>query len=138
MTLLPQSTILYQGNIARPGSASYLNSYCRCLLDWSHYRKQQAERTLAAASLRFDKMQRGWSFRHLWNPFATMVGNLFTRPNNYAEVAEESARSCLAGLSRIGEPAAPKLAPIPETDEPSVSVPDHQPQLPLLTAGNLR
>jgi hypothetical protein len=137
VSLLPQVTTHFLGNDYSPESTSFLNSCCRCLLDWSHYRKQQAETALALASLRLNEMQTGWSFRHLWNPIVTTVGNLFTRPDSNAQIAEESARSCLAGLSRLVVTAEPKVAPKPDTDGAIGSVPDLEPQPPLLSMVNL-
>jgi hypothetical protein len=152
-------TLLYQVSALFPGSnyggeyTSYLNSCYRCLLDWTHYQTQQAQRGLATASLQFDKMRRGrsslhlrnslvstvgnlltrsrdWSFRHLRTPHVTPVGSLFSRPNPNEVIAEESAQSCLAGLSRLA------ATDEPHTDKTIFRVPDVDPQPLLLSAGN--
>ena len=159
MSLLHQISTLFLGNNHSPEYTSYLNSCYRCLLEWTHYQTQQAQSTLATASLRFDKMRRGrrslhlrnslvstvgnlftrsrdWSFRHLRTPLVTAVGSLFRHLNN-AEIAEESAQFCLAGLSRFAATDAPNVALKPHTDRAIFRVLDLKPQLLLLSAGNL-
>jgi hypothetical protein len=159
VSLLHQISTLFLGNNHSPEYTSYLNSCYRCLLEWTHYQTQQAQSTLATASLRFDKMRRGrrslhlrnslvstvgnlftrsrdWSFRHLRTPLVTAVGSLFRHLNN-AEIAEESAQFCLAGLSRFAATDAPNVALKPHTDRAIFRVLDLKPQLLLLSAGNL-
>lgn len=146
---------LFLGNSYSPECTSYFNSYCRSLLDWSHYRNQQAVSALTLASLRIDEVPRGWSFPHRLNsplrtlgnhfirlrgwcllrlgkPFSTPVGNPFNRPDKRAQVAEESAQSCLLGLARSVVTTIPKVAPKPDYDEAIVSVLDLEPQPHLL------
>jgi hypothetical protein len=160
MSVLHQVSALFPGNNYGGEYTSYLNSCYRCLLDWTHYQTQQAQSALATASLRFDKLRRGrsslhlrsalvctvgslftrsrdWSFRHLRTPLVTAVGSLLSRLNINAEIAEESAQFCLAGLSRFAATDAPKVEPEPNTDKAIFKAPDLEPRPHLLSAGKL-
>jgi hypothetical protein len=104
------------GNDYSPEYIPYLNSYWRRLLDWSHYQSQKVESALALASARLNEMHWDWSFLHRWKPLAMAVAGLFTNRYKYAKIAEESARSCLVGLSRSVVTAEPKVFVKPLSD----------------------
>lgn len=143
-----------------PENTSYANSYFRCLLDWSHYRSQHTVSTLALDSQCFAGMPksrsllercasltiqggdffsrvRNWNFLHRCMSLVPTVRNFFHQPDHYAEIAEESAQSCLAGLSRASVTADPIAAFKPLTDAEILKMFELKPQPLLLTAGDL-
>jgi hypothetical protein len=160
VTFLFQARTLFLGNNCNPEYTSYLNSYGRCLLDWSHYQNQRAMSALAQASRRLDEMQGGWNFRglwnslvtnlrklltgsedwgfrHLWNALVSTIKSRLTRPNYHAQIAEESARLCLAGMSRFAVTSTLDGSPTDEAIAGYERIFDLKPQPLLLPAGNL-
>jgi hypothetical protein len=143
-----------------PENTSYANSYFRCLLDWSHYRSQHTVGALALDSQCFDgtpkwrsllerctsltihggdlfNRVRNWSFLHRWMSVVPTVRNFFHQPDHYAEIAEESAQSCLAGLSRISVTSDRKGTPQPLAETDIFKILGLKPEPLLLTSGNL-
>jgi len=148
------------GNNSSPGYASYANSYFRCLLDWSHYRNQHTAKAHALDSGGIEESSRGrslfqrchslanigkglfnrfehWSSLRQWKILVPAVRNMFTRPNLSAEIAEQSAQTCLAGLSRISVTADPKAALKPLADTDIFKMFELKPEPLLLTSGNV-
>ncbi len=97
-------------NVHSAEYTSRLNTYYRCLLNWSHYQSPQRERALALASIRLEEMEKGWSFLHPWDSLANTVENLFSRPKAKAQAPVAPERSCLAGLARAVVAAPPQVA----------------------------
>jgi hypothetical protein len=142
-----------------PEDASYANSFCRCLLDWAHYRSQQTVSALALDGHRFGHRPKGRSlierchslvihggdlFNSLrdssfarWKALVPAVLNVLHRTDHYAEIAEESAQSCLAGLSRASVTADPIAAFKPFTDAEIFKMFELKPPPLLLTSGDL-
>jgi hypothetical protein len=136
---------------------SYLNSYCRCLPNWSHYQCQQVESVLVLGSphtnserggrniLRQGKSHltaignflvasRHSGFLPLWKRCVGAVGSFFSGPDEYSQLAEESAQSCLEGLSRFAVTGEARLELKPPTERPIVRLLEHNRPL-LLSSG---
>lgn len=100
---------------------SYLNSYCRSLSHWSHYQARQSESAVALGSMPFSSAPRApqpaksrltaignfparshrRSALRLWNRCVSAIGSFFSRAEKISQFAEDSAQSCLVGLSRF-------------------------------------
>lgn len=143
-----------------PESTSYARSYFRCLLDWAHYRSQPTVSALTFGPRRPEARSRWGSLldggrcraipraefvrRFLasqlrrWISLAAAVRNTLNPPDHSAEIAEESARYCLAGLSRIsvGDDAKGPFMPLADSD--ILAMLESKPKPRLLTAGNLK
>ena len=152
MLMLHQVKNLFLGCTHSFEYTSYLNSYCRCLADWSHYQSRHAESALALSSLRLNPTPArqsmvqhaisrltamgnsfgcspDWSAPRLWKRCLRAVEGLFNPPNEYAQLAEESAQSCLAGLSRFAVTGESGLGLKPHTDRAMLRLLDLQPRL---------
>lgn len=157
MPMLNQVKNLYVRSNHSFEDTSYLNSYCRCLADWAHYQGQQDGTGRAAGSRnsnsasksqsvfqkgksqvagigKFFVRSRDFGGRKVWNRCVSAVEGLFSRPADYSQLAEESAQSCLEGLSRFAVSGESGLKLKPHSDRAMVRLLDLNRPL-LLSAG---